>query len=139
MPQSRISTFAVSFIVWLCWSLVLHAVDGQITRPDKGKIISFTFFNVLICSTSLCFAICCWKSPWLDSFIAITFLLFDRWIPWKLYTCLNYSWLKWYCHLSRTSSPLSLSYMSMRQPKLAESWSITYSVLQENYHVIKIK
>ncbi|KAI5679821.1 hypothetical protein M9H77_01048 [Catharanthus roseus] len=38
-PQLRISTFAVSLIVWLCWFLVLNGVDGQITHPDEVKAL----------------------------------------------------------------------------------------------------
>ncbi|KAL3517942.1 hypothetical protein ACH5RR_020531 [Cinchona calisaya] len=39
MPQSRISLLGVSFIVWLCWSLLLIGVDSQTTHPDEARAL----------------------------------------------------------------------------------------------------
>ncbi|XP_027160272.1 probable LRR receptor-like serine/threonine-protein kinase At1g06840 [Coffea eugenioides] len=39
MPQSRISLFGLSLIVWLCWSLLLIGADSQITHPDEVRAL----------------------------------------------------------------------------------------------------
>lgn len=73
MRRKRIRTVAVCLFVWLCCSLVLNVVDGQITHPDEGKIISLVYFLP-----------CCYVFVLLKKYINFA-LFYLYWMTWKIW------------------------------------------------------